>query len=129
MLPSSTASSTPVTVAVWLVFQLAEVKVNEAGLTVPSVVSLLLSPIVTSAVGAWVRRMVKVAVPPASVVLPLIEETTKPGAARATGTRANGTPTRNAASRSMLVPRRASRSARLAGIGGRKAVFRRAVVG
>ena len=45
------ASSTPVTVTVCATFQFAVVNVRLAGETVPSVVSLELSPIVTSAVG------------------------------------------------------------------------------
>src|SRR4051812_37434813 len=79
MLPSSRLSSTPVTVTVCGVLQLAEVKVNDAGETVPSVVSLELRPIVTLAVGFDVSTTVNVAVPPASVVLPLIAETVIPG--------------------------------------------------
>ena len=43
-------------------------KVTEAGLTVPSVVSLLERPMVTFAVGWELRTMVNVACPPASVV-------------------------------------------------------------
>ena len=50
-------------------FQFAVVKVTLAGLTVPSTVLLELRPIVTSAVGCDVRTTVKVAVPPASVVV------------------------------------------------------------
>ena len=49
-------------------FQFALVKVRLAGLTVPSVVSLELRPIVTSAVGCVLSTTVNVAVPPASVV-------------------------------------------------------------
>ncbi|MCU9931100.1 hypothetical protein OFL77_27600, partial [Escherichia coli] len=49
--PSVITSSTPVTVTVWGVFQLAEVKVSKFGETVPSVESLLIMGIVTSAVG------------------------------------------------------------------------------
>ena len=44
-------------------------KVTLAGLTVPSVASLELTPIVTSAVGCEFRTIVNVAVPPASVVV------------------------------------------------------------
>ena len=43
-------------------------KVRLAGLTVPSVVSLLESPIVTFAAGGAFSTTVKLAVPPASVV-------------------------------------------------------------
>ena len=52
-------SSTPVTVTVCAVFQLAGVKVSDAGATVPSVVSLLESAIVTLAVGWLVSTAVK----------------------------------------------------------------------
>ena len=69
MSPSSNKSLTPVTVTVCGVFQFAVVNVTLAGLTVPSDVSLELSPIVTFAVGCAVRTMVNVAVPPASVVV------------------------------------------------------------
>ena len=44
-------------------------KVTLAGLTVPSVVSFELTPIVTSAVGCEFSTTVNVAVPPASVVV------------------------------------------------------------
>ena len=76
--PSSTSSFTPVTVTVCGVAQLAAVKVRLAGATVPSVVSLLEIPVETSAVGSAFRTTVKVAVPPASVVLPLIADTVNP---------------------------------------------------
>ena len=62
------ASSTPVTVTVCAVFQLAGVNVSDAGATVPSVRSQELSPTVTSAVGWVLSTTVNVAVPPASVV-------------------------------------------------------------
>jgi hypothetical protein len=68
MLPSTPASLTPVTVAVCGTFQFALVKVTLAGLTVPSVVSLELKPMVTSAVGWVLSTTVNVAVPPTSVV-------------------------------------------------------------
>jgi len=45
---------------------------------VPSVVSLLATVTVTSAVGWLVKTTVKVAVPPASVVLPLTAPSVKP---------------------------------------------------
>ena len=45
---------------------------REEGETVPSVVSELLTPIVTLAVGWELSFTVNVAVPPASVVLPLM---------------------------------------------------------
>jgi hypothetical protein len=48
---SSTNSSTPVTVTVWAVFQLAAVNVSELVETVPSAVSLDVMPIDTFAVG------------------------------------------------------------------------------
>ena len=69
MSPSSTKSSTPVTVTVWAVFQLAAVKVRLAGEVVPSAVLLDERPIVTLAVGWEFSLTVNVAVPPASVVL------------------------------------------------------------
>ena len=67
------------TVTVCAVLQLAAVKVRLAGETVPSVVSLQDRAIVTSAVG-WLSSMtVKVAVPPASVVIrPLVGLTVMP---------------------------------------------------
>ena len=53
--------------------------VSDAGDTVPSVVSLELRPIVTSAVGCASRTTVNVAVPPASVVVsPLVGVTVMP---------------------------------------------------
>ena len=57
------------TVTVCGTFQLAAVKVRLAGATVPSVVSLEVRPMVTSAVGWVLSTTVKVAVPPASVVV------------------------------------------------------------
>ena len=69
MSPSSTASLTPVTVTVCGTFQLAGVNVRLDWLIVPSVVSVELSAIVTSAAGCDVRTIVYVAVPPASVVV------------------------------------------------------------
>ncbi len=76
--PSTRLSSTPVTVTSWAEFQLALVNTRLGGDTVPSVVSLLLSPMVTSAVGWLFSTTVKVAVPPASVVLPEIADTVMP---------------------------------------------------
>ena len=61
-----------------MAFQLEEVNVREEGETVPSLVSELLTPIVTLAVGWEFSFTVNVAVPPASVVLPLILLTVKP---------------------------------------------------
>ena len=69
MFPSSTKSSTPVRVTVWAVFQLAVVNVKLAGETVPSAVLLDERPRVTLAVGCELSTTVKVAVPPASVVV------------------------------------------------------------
>ena len=54
------------------------VKVRLAGLTVPSVVSLEVTLIVTFAVGCELRTTVNVAVPPASVVFPEIADTVMP---------------------------------------------------
>ena len=54
-------------------------KVTDEGLTVPSVVSELLRPTVTFAVGCDVSTIVKVAVLPASVTLnPLVGVTVNP---------------------------------------------------
>ena len=53
-------------------------KVSKEGETVPSPVSELLTPIVTLAVGWLLSLTVNVAVPPASVVLPLMLLTVKP---------------------------------------------------
>src|SRR5215213_9566237 len=78
MLLSSRSSFTPVAVTVWAMFQLAAVKMSVAGLTLPSVGSLLLRPIVTFAVGWLSNLTVKVAVPPASLVSPLIADTLMP---------------------------------------------------
>ena len=74
-------SLTPVIVTVCVVFQLAAVKVRLDGETVPSAVLLEVSPMVTLAVGWLVRTTVKVAVPPASVVVnPLVGVTVMPAA-------------------------------------------------
>ena len=54
-------------------------KVRLEGLTVPSLVSELLTATETSAVGWLFSLTVKVAVPPDSVVLPLMELIVKPG--------------------------------------------------
>ena len=66
--PSSRSSSTPVTVMVWAVSQLAAVKVREEELREPSVVSLPVMETVTSAVGSASRTTVNVEEAPASVV-------------------------------------------------------------
>jgi len=66
--PSATRSFTPVTVTVCQLLQLAEVNVNDAGLTVPSSVLLDERSIVTSLAGWLVSLTVKVAVPPTSEV-------------------------------------------------------------
>jgi hypothetical protein len=58
----------PVTVTIWGVSQLAVVKMTELDETVPSVVSELLSPIVTLAVGWEFNLTVKVTASPFSVV-------------------------------------------------------------
>ena len=89
MLPSSRLSSTPVTVTVCGVLQFADVNVSEAGLTVPSVVSLELTAMVTSAVGWLSSTTVKVAVPPASVVVNAVAGVTDGGGNTASG---NGNP-------------------------------------
>ena len=69
MFPSKILSSIPVTVTVCAVFQLAALKTSEAILTVPSLVSLELMGMVTSAVGSELSRTVKFTLPPASVVV------------------------------------------------------------
>ncbi|MBA2699405.1 MAG: hypothetical protein H0U61_11660 [Nocardioidaceae bacterium] len=84
-LPSATASATPRTVTVWLVFQGA--LVNTSGddvCTVPSVVSVLAIAIDTSAVGSLVRRTVKVAVARPSLVAFEIADTTTPAVSLST---------------------------------------------
>jgi len=68
MLPSTTLSSTPVTVTVWGVDQSELVKVRLDGATVPSVVSEDERGMVTSAVGWELSTIVNDAVPPDSVV-------------------------------------------------------------
>ena len=80
MSPSSTTSLTPWTVTVCGVFQFALVNVRLTGLTVPSLVSLELSPITTLAVGCDVSTTVKVgASPPISdVIRPDVGVTTIP---------------------------------------------------
>ncbi len=69
IVPSTIVSSTPVTVTVCAEFQFAAVNINDVGATVPSAVLSEESAIVTSAVGSVLSTTVKVAVPPASVVL------------------------------------------------------------
>ena len=67
-------------VTVWGVFQLAVVKVKLVLSTVPSAVLLLVNGMVTSAVGWLFRTTVKLAVPPASVVVkPVVGVTVIPG--------------------------------------------------
>ena len=92
--PSVRLSSTPVTVTVWATFQLAIVKVTELGATVPSVVSLLVRPMLTLAAGWVVSRIVNVEEPPASVVTrPLVGVTMIPRAtAVVTGARTMSIP-------------------------------------
>src|ERR1051325_9344184 len=81
MLPSWTWSSTPVTVTVWATFQLAVLNVRLAVETVPSAGLLLATGIATLAVGWLLRRTVKLAVPPASVVTrPVVGVTVMPAA-------------------------------------------------
>jgi len=60
------------------VFQFPDVNVSEDGDTVPSVVSLEERPTDTFAVGCAARATVNVAVPPASVVFPLMDDTVNP---------------------------------------------------
>src|SRR6186713_2797034 len=66
--PSSTASSTPVTVTVCAIFQVVAVKVSEAGDTVASAIFDDASGTVTSSVGCEVSTIVKVADGPAASV-------------------------------------------------------------
>ena len=90
--PSSTSSSTPVTVTVWFVLQVPEapaVKASDGGDTLPSLASRLVTDTVT-ACDAWVAsagsvtsRTVKVAVPPASVAEPLTVPTSRPSSSSA----------------------------------------------
>ena len=80
-LPSSTLSSTPLTVTVCGVFQLTGVNVKlvvVVGTIVPSVGLLLLKGITTFAVGCDCRATVNVAGSPASVVWPEMAETRNP---------------------------------------------------
>jgi hypothetical protein len=84
MLPSMSGSSMPVTVTVCRPFQLAEVKVRPVRSGVPSEVSLVDTGMVTFCVGRELRRTVKVPVPAASVVLPLITLTVKPAVSLST---------------------------------------------
>ena len=79
-MPSSTPSSTPVTVTVCGSSQLLAVKVSMSVDTVPSSVALLLTPITTFAVGWVFNTTVNVAVPPDSVVVkPMVGVTVMPG--------------------------------------------------
>ena len=81
MLPSIKLSSTPVTVTVCGVLQLAVVKVRLPVDSVPSLLSEELRAIVTLAVGALSSTTLKLAVPPASVVVrPLVGVTVMPAA-------------------------------------------------
>ena len=64
--PSKRASSTPVAVTVCGVFQLADVKVRLAGLTVASPVSPLDTSITTSEAGCALKTTVKASVVPVS---------------------------------------------------------------
>src|SRR5947208_1028530 len=73
MSPSTIESHCPVIVTVWGMYQLLGVKVRLDRSIVPSVVSLDDRPMVTLAVGGVFRTTVKVAVPPASVVVRVVE--------------------------------------------------------
>src|SRR5690554_191729 len=78
--PSTTLSSTPVTVMVCGSSQFVVVKISNDGLTVPSLVSLLERVINTSSVGWLFSTTVNWAVPPASVVTsPAVGLTVIPG--------------------------------------------------
>ena len=77
---SITSSLTPVTVTIWARFQFALVKVRLDGLGVPSLLLLLAMAMLTSAVGAVASTTLKLAVPPASVVVsPVVGVTIRPG--------------------------------------------------
>ena len=67
MSSSSIASSTPVTVTTCAVFQLPGVKINDAGVTLPSLRSLM-SVTVTLAIGLVLSTTLKLSVVPASLV-------------------------------------------------------------
>src|SRR2546430_8996813 len=69
MLPSSTASSWPVSVITCATFQFALVNVTDDAETVPSAVLDEVSENVTLAVGRGFNTIENVAVPPASVVV------------------------------------------------------------
>jgi len=68
----------PVTTTVWAIFQLELLKVKLVLTILPSVNLELVKGRVTVAVGALPNLTVKLAVPPLSVVLPLIAETISP---------------------------------------------------
>ena len=77
------ASSTPVTVTVWAMFQSVAEKVREPVERVPSVRSELVRPMVTGSVGCELRTTEKEAVPPFSVVTsPEVGVTVMPAALR-----------------------------------------------
>ncbi len=85
MSPSTSSSSTLSTSTRWAVFQFAGVKVRLVGDTLPSVLSLLLRPIVTSPLGRlfsttlnWSTPGVPVGPNPSVVTRPLIGVTVMP---------------------------------------------------
>src|SRR5258706_246688 len=82
--PGAIATIKQKTVTCCATFQFAAVKVSEDVETVPSVVSFDAIEIVTLAVGWLVSTTLKLAVPPASVVLPLIAETVIPAVSLST---------------------------------------------
>ena len=72
-------SATPVSVTVWVLFQLLAVKVSVPGLTVPSSVAPLVTATVTLAVGRLASLTVKVSTPPSvTVVAPPLWTTISP---------------------------------------------------
>ena len=77
-MPSTVISSTPVTVTVCGVLQLRLVNVRKLGEAVPSVVSLDVMVVLTSAVGCEVRLTVYVAVVPDSARVPEMALTLNP---------------------------------------------------
>ena len=77
-MPSSTSSSTPVTVTVCAVLQPSTVNVRLSGDTAPSPSSRLATATVTAAEGRVSSATGNVAVPPASVACPAVPPTTRP---------------------------------------------------
>ena len=79
-LPSSKSSSTPVTVTVWAVSQLAGVKVRVVGVVLASPVSSLLTVSTTLEVGWALRTTVKLSLLPDSSTVAVVLERVNPAA-------------------------------------------------